>query len=80
MLKIDNIGLWMSVKHEEISLAASSLLQSIINSLTGEGKKEEHGKEGAIVLGNWCQLQPGTFAQPSGHLASMCSGQLQGRS
>ncbi|XP_066492678.1 protein unc-45 homolog B [Tiliqua scincoides] len=50
MLKIDNICLWMSVKHEEISLAVSALLQSIIDSLSGEGKKEEHGKEGAVVL------------------------------
>uniref|UniRef100_A0A670YCH3 Protein unc-45 homolog B n=1 Tax=Pseudonaja textilis TaxID=8673 RepID=A0A670YCH3_PSETE len=36
--------------HEEISLAVSNLLQAIIDSLTGEGKKEEHGKEDALVL------------------------------
>lgn len=64
MLRIDNIGLWMSVKHEEISLAVSGLLQAIIDSLTGEGKKEEHGKEGAVVLGKWRWLHMGTFTQP----------------
>uniref|UniRef100_A0A670K023 Protein unc-45 homolog B n=1 Tax=Podarcis muralis TaxID=64176 RepID=A0A670K023_PODMU len=50
MLGIDNICLWMSTNHEEISLAVSNLLQAIIDSLTGEGKKEEHGKEDALVL------------------------------
>ncbi|KAJ7309001.1 hypothetical protein JRQ81_008285 [Phrynocephalus forsythii] len=49
-LGITNICLWMSIDHEEISLAVSSLLQAIIDSLTGEGKKEDHGKEDALVL------------------------------
>uniref|UniRef100_A0A670Y359 Protein unc-45 homolog B n=1 Tax=Pseudonaja textilis TaxID=8673 RepID=A0A670Y359_PSETE len=50
MLGINKICLWMSIDHEEISLAVSNLLQAIIDSLTGEGKKEEHGKEDALVL------------------------------
>ncbi|XP_044312102.1 protein unc-45 homolog B isoform X1 [Varanus komodoensis] len=49
-LGINNICLWMSIDHEEISLAVSNLLQAIIDSLAGEGKKEEHGKEDALVL------------------------------
>ncbi|XP_032072001.1 protein unc-45 homolog B [Thamnophis elegans] len=50
MLGINKICLWMSIDHEEISLAVSNMLQAIIDSLTGEGKKEEHGKEDALVL------------------------------
>nr|XP_056720865.1 protein unc-45 homolog B [Euleptes europaea] len=50
LLGIDNICMWMSIDHEEISLAVSHLLQTIIDSLTGEGKKDEHGKEDALVL------------------------------
>ncbi|KAK9412398.1 protein unc-45 B like [Crotalus adamanteus] len=50
MLGINKICLWMSIDHEEISLAVSNLLQAIIDSLTGEGKKEQHGKEDALVL------------------------------
>ncbi|XP_015673096.1 protein unc-45 homolog B [Protobothrops mucrosquamatus] len=50
MLGINKLCLWMSIDHEEISLAVSNLLQAITDSLTGEGKKEEHGKEDALVL------------------------------
>ncbi|XP_054857876.1 protein unc-45 homolog B [Eublepharis macularius] len=50
MLGIGNICQWMAIDHEEISLAVCNLLQAIIDSLTGEGKKEEHGKGDALVL------------------------------
>ncbi|XP_060114897.1 protein unc-45 homolog B [Heteronotia binoei] len=50
MLGIDNICMWMSIDHEEISLAVCHFLQTITDSLTGEGKKDEHGKEDALVL------------------------------
>lgn len=43
--------MWMSIDHEEISLAVSNLLQAIIDSLVSDGKKEQHGKEDALVLG-----------------------------
>nr|XP_008123782.1 PREDICTED: protein unc-45 homolog B [Anolis carolinensis] len=49
-LGIDQICLWMSIDHEEISLAVANLLQAIIDSLTGGGKRDDHGKEGALVL------------------------------
>nr|XP_060612863.1 protein unc-45 homolog B [Anolis sagrei ordinatus] len=49
-LGIDKICLWMSIDNEEISLAVANLLQAIIDSLTGGGKKDDHGKEDALVL------------------------------
>lgn len=51
-LGIDSICMWMSVDNEEISLAVCNLLQAITDSLSGEGKEEQHGKEEALVLGN----------------------------
>ncbi|XP_019367062.1 PREDICTED: protein unc-45 homolog B isoform X1 [Gavialis gangeticus] len=49
-LGIDSICMWMSVDNEEISLALCNLLQAITDSLSGEGKEEQHGKEEALVL------------------------------
>ncbi|XP_069471000.1 protein unc-45 homolog B [Ambystoma mexicanum] len=49
MVGFDKIVQIMSVDHEEIALATCSLVQSIVDSLTGE-EKREHGKEEAIVL------------------------------
>uniref|UniRef100_H3AZB8 Unc-45 myosin chaperone B n=1 Tax=Latimeria chalumnae TaxID=7897 RepID=H3AZB8_LATCH len=40
----------MATDHEEITLATCSLFQAIIDSLSGEDKKEHHGKEEAVVL------------------------------
>ncbi|XP_053130637.1 protein unc-45 homolog B isoform X2 [Hemicordylus capensis] len=50
VLGIDNICLWMSIDHKEISLVVCNLLQAITDSLSGESKKEELGKEDAVVL------------------------------
>lgn len=41
----------MAVENEEISLAVCNLLQAIIDSLSGEDKREHRGKEEALVLG-----------------------------
>lgn len=41
----------MAVENEEMSLAVCNLLQAIIDSLSGEDKREHRGKEEALVLG-----------------------------
>uniref|UniRef100_A0A8D0GFI5 Protein unc-45 homolog B n=1 Tax=Sphenodon punctatus TaxID=8508 RepID=A0A8D0GFI5_SPHPU len=50
LVGLDKICTWMSVDNEEISLAVCNLMQAITDSLAGEGKKEQHGKEEALVL------------------------------
>ncbi|XP_067393886.1 protein unc-45 homolog B isoform X2 [Emydura macquarii macquarii] len=50
LLGIDQICMWMAVDNEEISMAVCNLLQAITDSLSGEGRKEQHGKEEALVL------------------------------
>lgn len=46
----------MSVDNEEMSLAVCNLLQAIIDSLSGEDKREHRGKEEALVLGRRCSV------------------------
>jgi hypothetical protein len=41
----------MAVEDKEMSLAVCNLLQTIIDSLSGEDKREHRGKEEALVLG-----------------------------
>ncbi|XP_051848393.1 protein unc-45 homolog B isoform X1 [Antechinus flavipes] len=41
---------WMAVEEEEISRAVCNLLQTIIDALSGEDKREHRGKEEALVL------------------------------
>lgn len=41
----------MATENEEMSLAVCNLLQAIIDSLSGEDKREHRGKEEALVLG-----------------------------
>lgn len=41
----------MALENEEMSLAVCNLLQAIIDSLSGEDKREHRGKEEALVLG-----------------------------
>uniref|UniRef100_A0A8C3S753 Protein unc-45 homolog B n=1 Tax=Chelydra serpentina TaxID=8475 RepID=A0A8C3S753_CHESE len=50
LLGMDKICMWMAVDNEEISMAVCNLLQVITESLSGEGEKEQHGKEAALVL------------------------------
>ncbi|XP_006119674.2 protein unc-45 homolog B [Pelodiscus sinensis] len=50
LLGIDKMCMWMAVDNEEISMAVCNLLQAITDSLSGEGKEEQHGKEDAVVL------------------------------
>ncbi|XP_038184018.1 protein unc-45 homolog B [Arvicola amphibius] len=47
---IDRICNLMAVENEEMSLAVCNLLQAIIDSLSGEDKREHRGKEEALVL------------------------------
>nr|XP_054957101.1 protein unc-45 homolog B [Pan paniscus] len=49
-VRIDRICSLMAVKNEEMSLAVCNLLQAIIDSLSGEDKREHRGKEEALVL------------------------------
>uniref|UniRef100_A0A8D2CUE6 Protein unc-45 homolog B n=1 Tax=Sciurus vulgaris TaxID=55149 RepID=A0A8D2CUE6_SCIVU len=49
-VRIDRICGLMSVENEEMSLAVCNLLQAIIDSLSGEDKREHRGKEEALVL------------------------------
>ncbi|KAL4663224.1 hypothetical protein H8959_015884 [Pygathrix nigripes] len=49
-VRIDRICSLMAVEHEEMSLAVCNLLQAIIDSLSGEDKREHRGKEEALVL------------------------------
>ncbi|XP_042548936.1 protein unc-45 homolog B isoform X1 [Dipodomys spectabilis] len=49
-VRIDRICSLMAVEDEEMSLAVCNLLQSIIDSLSGEDKREHRGKEEALVL------------------------------
>ncbi|KAG8520212.1 Protein unc-45B [Galemys pyrenaicus] len=49
-VQIDRICSLMAVENEEISLAVCNLLQAIIDSLSGEDKREHRGKEEALVL------------------------------
>ncbi|XP_043920267.1 protein unc-45 homolog B isoform X2 [Protopterus annectens] len=50
LIGIDKICRIMALNHEDIALATCNLLQSILDSLTGEDKKEVRGKEDALVL------------------------------
>ncbi|KAM4844838.1 protein unc-45 homolog B [Thomomys bottae] len=47
---IDRICSLLAVEDEETSLAVCNLLQAIIDSLSGEDKREHRGKEEALVL------------------------------
>ncbi|XP_028692035.2 protein unc-45 homolog B [Macaca mulatta] len=49
-VRIDRICSLMAVEDEEMSLAVCNLLQAIIDSLSGEDKREHRGKEEALVL------------------------------
>ncbi|KAM6174366.1 protein unc-45 homolog B isoform 1-T1 [Erethizon dorsatum] len=49
-VRIDRICSIMAVENEEMSLAVCNLLQAIIDSLSGEDKREPRGKEEALVL------------------------------
>ncbi|KAM8814402.1 protein unc-45 homolog B [Rhynchonycteris naso] len=49
-VRIDRICSLMAVENEEMSLAVCNLLQTIIDSLSGEDKQEHRGKEEALVL------------------------------
>ncbi|KAM6164437.1 protein unc-45 homolog B isoform 2-T2 [Rhynchocyon petersi] len=49
-VRIDRICSLMAVENEEISLAVCNVLQAIIDSLSGEDKREHPGKEEALVL------------------------------
>lgn len=50
-MRVDRICSLMALENEEMSLAVCNLLQAIIDSLSGEDKREHHGKEEALVLG-----------------------------
>ncbi|KAF6098053.1 unc-45 myosin chaperone B [Phyllostomus discolor] len=49
-VRIDRICSLMAVESEEMSLAVCNLLQAVIDSLSGEDKREHRGKEEALVL------------------------------
>ncbi|XP_075847487.1 protein unc-45 homolog B [Microtus pennsylvanicus] len=49
-VRIDRICSLMAVENEEMSLAVCNLLQAIIDSLSGEDKRDHRGKEEALVL------------------------------
>ncbi|CAK6438271.1 unnamed protein product [Pipistrellus nathusii] len=49
-VRIDRLCSLMAVANEEMSLAVCNLLQAIIDSLSGEDKREHQGKEEALVL------------------------------
>nr|XP_025707333.1 protein unc-45 homolog B isoform X3 [Callorhinus ursinus] len=49
-VRIDRICGLMAVENEEMSLAVCNLLQAIIDSLSGEDKREHRGKDEALVL------------------------------
>uniref|UniRef100_A0A8C8X6Q9 Protein unc-45 homolog B n=1 Tax=Panthera leo TaxID=9689 RepID=A0A8C8X6Q9_PANLE len=49
-IRIDRICSLMAVENEEMSLAVCNLLQAVIDSLSGEDKREHQGKEEALVL------------------------------
>ncbi|XP_021104594.1 protein unc-45 homolog B isoform X2 [Heterocephalus glaber] len=49
-VRINQICSLMAMENEEMSLAVCSLLQAIIDSLSGEDKREHRGKEEALVL------------------------------
>ncbi|XP_028615220.1 protein unc-45 homolog B isoform X3 [Grammomys surdaster] len=49
-VRIDRICSLMALENEEMSLAVCNLLQAIIDSLSGEDKREHRGKEEALVL------------------------------
>ncbi|XP_054565215.1 protein unc-45 homolog B [Eptesicus fuscus] len=49
-VRIDRICSLMAVENEEMSLAVCNLLQAIIDSLSGQDKREHQGKEEALVL------------------------------
>ncbi|XP_028722831.1 protein unc-45 homolog B [Peromyscus leucopus] len=49
-VRIDRICGLMATENEEMSLAVCNLLQAIIDSLSGEDKREHRGKEEALVL------------------------------
>lgn len=82
-VRIDRICGLMAVENEEMSLAVCNLLQAIIDSLSGEDKREHRGKEEALVLGRrWSSVfVEGVGARdnqssPSGSSVPVCGGGL----
>ncbi|KAL0597152.1 Protein unc-45-like protein B [Plecturocebus cupreus] len=65
-VRIDRICSLMAVENEEMSLAVCNLLQAIIDSLSGEDKREHRGKEEALVLDSKNDLK-----QITSHLLDM---------
>ncbi|KAF6300097.1 unc-45 myosin chaperone B [Rhinolophus ferrumequinum] len=65
-VRIDRICSLMAVENEEMSLAVCNLLQAIIDSLSGEDKREHRGKEEALVLDSKKDLK-----QITSHLLDM---------
>uniref|UniRef100_G1M812 Protein unc-45 homolog B n=1 Tax=Ailuropoda melanoleuca TaxID=9646 RepID=G1M812_AILME len=65
-VRIDRICGLMAVENEEMSLAVCNLLQAIIDSLSGEDKREHRGKEEALVLDSKKDLK-----QITSHLLDM---------
>ncbi|XP_006890967.1 PREDICTED: protein unc-45 homolog B isoform X3 [Elephantulus edwardii] len=65
-VRIDRICSLMAVENEDMSLAVCNLLQAIIDSLSGEDKREHRGKEEALVLDSKKDLKLIT-----GHLLDM---------
>ncbi|XP_040605237.1 protein unc-45 homolog B [Mesocricetus auratus] len=49
-VRIDRLCSLMATENDEMSLAVCNLLQAIIDSLSGEDKREHRGKEEALVL------------------------------
>lgn len=61
----------MAVENEEMSLAVCNLLQAVIDSLSGEDKREHQGKEEALVLGR--RHSPGFFPRGGGQGESVAT-------
>ncbi|KAK2505645.1 hypothetical protein MC885_003987 [Smutsia gigantea] len=49
-VRIERLCSLMAVENEEMSLAVCNLLQAVIDSLSGEDKREHRGEEEALVL------------------------------
>ncbi|XP_014651878.1 PREDICTED: protein unc-45 homolog B [Ceratotherium simum simum] len=65
-VRLDRICSLMAVENKEMSLAVCNLLQAIIDSLSGEDKREPRGKEEALVLDSKKDLK-----QITSHLLDM---------
>ncbi|XP_058139153.1 protein unc-45 homolog B isoform X2 [Dasypus novemcinctus] len=68
-VRVDRLCSLMAVENQELSLAVCNLLQAIIDSLSGEDKREHRGKEAALVLDTKKDLKLIT-----GHLLDMLVG------